>query len=177
MNPQQQQTGRISAALLPEFDHEMATTRRTLERVPEDKFDWAPHERSMKLGHLASHLAEMPSWATVRLKQDSLDLAPVGGPAFEQFQAASRAQVLDRFDKNVAAARAAIADTDDPEYVKPWSLLRSGQTLMTMPKIAVVRSFVMNHIIHHRGQLSVYLRLNNVPVPSIYGPSADEGSM
>jgi uncharacterized damage-inducible protein DinB len=131
----------------------------------------------MKLGHLASHLAEMPSWATVGLKQDSLDLAPVGGPAFEQFQAASRAQVLDRFDKNVAAARAAIADTDDPEYVKPWSLLRSGQTLMTMPKIAVVRSFVMNHIIHHRGQLSVYLRLNNVPVPSIYGPSADEGSM
>src|SRR6266851_745355 len=177
MNPQQQQTGRISAALLPEFDHEMATTRKTLERVPEDKFDWAPHERSMKLGHLASHLAEMPSWATVGLKQDSLDLAPVGGPAFEQFQAASRAQVLDRFDKNVAAARAAIADTDDPEYVKPWSLLRSGQTLMTMPKIAVVRSFVMNHIIHHRGQLSVYLRLNNVPVPSIYGPSADEGSM
>jgi uncharacterized damage-inducible protein DinB len=177
MNPQPQQAGRISAALLPEFDHEMATTRKTLERVPEDKFDWAPHQKSMKLGQLASHLAEMPSWAVAGLKQDSLDLAPVGGPAFEQFLAASRAQVLERFDQTVAAALAAITEAGDQEYMKPWSLLRSGQTLMTMPKIAVVRSFVMNHIIHHRGQLSVYLRLNNVPVPSIYGPSADEGSM
>jgi len=177
MNPQPQPTGRISAALLQEFDHEMATTRKTLERLPEDKFDWAPHERSMKLVQLASHLAEMPGWGTVGLKQDSLDLAPVGGPAFEPFRAKSRAEVLERFDKNVAAARAAIADTDDPEYMKPWSLLRSGQTLMTMPKIAVVRSFVINHIIHHRGQMTVYLRLNNVAVPSIYGPSADEGNM
>jgi uncharacterized damage-inducible protein DinB len=177
MNPQPQQTGRISAALLPEFDHEMATTRKTLERVPEDKFDWAPHQKSMKLGQLASHIADMPSWGTVGLKQDSMDLAPVGGAPYQPFQAASRAQVLERFDKNVAAARAAIADTDDPGYMKPWSLLRSGQTLMTMPKVAVVRSFMINHIIHHRGQLSVYLRLNDVPVPSIYGPSADEGSM
>jgi len=177
MNPQTQQTSRISAALLPEFDHEMATTRKTLERVPEDKFDWAPHQKSMKLGHLASHIAEMPSWGAVGLKQDSRDLAPVGGPAFEQFLGASRAQVLERFDKNVATARAAIAEAGDQEYMKPWSLLRSGQTLMTMPKVAVVRTFVMNHIIHHRGQLSVYLRLNDVPVPSIYGPSADEGNM
>jgi uncharacterized damage-inducible protein DinB len=177
MNPQPQQTGRISAALLPEFDHEMATTRTTLERVPEDKFDWAPHQKSMKLGQLASHLADMPSWGTVGLKQDSMDLAPEGGAPYQPFQAASRTQVLERFDKNVAAASAAIADTDDPEYMKPWSLLRSGQTLMTMPKIAVVRSFMINHIIHHRGQLSVYLRLNDVPVPSIYGPSADEGNM
>jgi uncharacterized damage-inducible protein DinB len=177
MNPQQQQAGRISAALLPEFDHEMATTRRTLERVPEDKFDWAPHQKSMKLGQLASHLADMPSWGTVGLKQDSIDLAPPGGPAYQPFQASTRAQVLERFDKNVASARTAIADTGDPEYMKPWSLLRAGQTLMTMPKVAVVRSFMMNHIIHHRGQLSVYLRLNDVPVPSIYGPSADEGNM
>ena len=177
MNPQQQQAGRISAALLPEFDHEMATTRKTLERVPEDKFDWAPHQKSMKLGQLASHIADMPSWGTAGLKQDSLDLAPVGGAPYQPFQASSRAQVLERFDKNVAGARAAIADTADAEYMKPWSLLRSGQTLMTLPKVAVVRSFMINHIIHHRGQLSVYLRLNDVPVPSIYGPSADEGSM
>jgi len=177
MNPQPQQAGRISAALLPEFDHEMATTRKTLERVPEDKFDWAPHPKSMKLGQLASHLADMPSWGTVGLKQDSMDLAPAGAPPYQPFQAGTRAQVLERFDKNVAAARAAIADTADQEYMKPWSLLRGGQTLMTMPKVAVVRSFVVNHIIHHRGQLSVYLRLNNVPVPSIYGPSADEGNM
>src|SRR5579863_5853895 len=114
MNPQQQQAGRISAALLPEFDHEMATTRRTLERVPEDKFDWAPHQKSMKLGQLASHLADMPSWGTVGLKQDSIDLAPPGGPAYQPFQAKSRADVLERFDKNVAATRTAIADTGDP---------------------------------------------------------------
>ena len=177
MNPQTQQTGRISASLLPEFDHEMATTRKTLERVPEDKFDWAPHPKSMTLGHLASHLAEMPGFAVAGLKQDSLDLAPVGGPAYEQFDGKTRAQVLERFDKNVAAARGAIAEAGDQEYMKSWSLLRAGQTLLTLPKVAVVRSFMLNHTIHHRGQLSVYLRLNNVPVPSIYGPSADEGSM
>jgi len=177
MNPQTQQAGMISASLVPEFDHEMATTRKTLERVPEDKFGWQPHQKSMTLGQLASHLADMPSWGTVGLKQDSMDLAPAGGASYQPFQATTRAQVLERFDKNVASARAAMAETGDQEYMKPWSLLRSGQTLMTMPKVAVVRSFMLNHIIHHRGQLSVYLRLNNVPVPSIYGPSADEGNM
>jgi uncharacterized damage-inducible protein DinB len=162
----------ISQALLPEFDHEMATTRKCIERVPDDKYGWKPHERSMGLGHLASHISEMATWAVAGLKQDSLDLA-----GYKPFVATNTKELLASFDKNVADARAAIAGTDDAEYMKNWSLTKDGQTLLTMPKIAVVRTFVMNHVIHHRGQLSVYLRENNVPVPSIYGPSADEGQM
>jgi uncharacterized damage-inducible protein DinB len=163
----------ISASLLPEFDHEMATTRKTLERLPEDKFGWAPHDKSMPAGRLASHLAEMPTWATVGVLQDSLDMAS----GYKPFSAGSRAQLLEAFDKNTAQARAAIAGASDETLMKNWSLKNGEQTLMTLPKVAVLRTFVMNHIIHHRGQLSVYLRLLNVPVPSIYGPSADEGGM
>ena len=167
----------ISTALLPEFDHEMATARKVIERLPEEKYGWAPHEKSMKAGRLASHIAEMPTWGTASLLEDSIDLAPVDGPAWEALNAASKAQLLEAFDKNAAACRAAIAATSDEAFMKPWSLLRAGQTLMTMPKIAVIRTFVLNHVIHHRGQLSVYLRLVGAKVPSIYGPSADEGSM
>lgn len=162
----------ISAALLPEFDHEMATTRRTLERVPEENLAWKPHHKSMSLGQLASHLAEMPSWGVAGLTMDSLDMSN-----YKPWQGASREEILGVFDKNVAAARTAIAGADDAKYMSNWSLTAGGKTMMTMPKVAVVRSFVLNHIIHHRGQLSVYLRLNNVAVPSIYGPSADEGQM
>ena len=162
----------ISQSLLPEFDHEMATARKCIERVPEDKFGWKPHERSMAMGHLASHIAEMPAWAVSGLKQDSLDMA-----GYKPWTATNQAELLATFDKNVAAAREAIASTDDATYMKNWSLKAGDKELMTMPKIVVVRSFVLNHVIHHRGQLSVYLRENNVPVPSIYGPSADEGQM
>ncbi len=162
----------ISAALLPEFDNEMATTRKTLERVPVEKFGWKPHEKSMSLGQLSSHLAEMPGWGISGLTMDSLDMGN-----YKPWQAASQAELLAKFDQNVAGARAAIAGADDAKFMSNWSLLAGGKTLMTMPKVAVVRVFVMNHIIHHRGQLSVYLRLNNISVPSIYGPSADEGQM
>lgn len=162
----------ISQALLPEFDHEMGTARRCIERVPEDKYGWKPHEKSMAMGQLASHIAEMPSWGVAGLQQDSLDM---GG--YKPFNAASKKELLDAFDKNVAAAREAIAGASDATYMQSWSLTAGGKELLSMPKIAVVRSFVLNHIIHHRGQLSVYLRENNVPVPSIYGPSADEGQM
>jgi uncharacterized damage-inducible protein DinB len=162
----------ISASLLPEFDHEMATARTVIERVPADKFGYKPHERSMTMGVLAGHIAEMPGWAVAGLNQDSLDMA-----GYTPSPASTPAEVLASFDKNVAAARAAMAAASDETYFETWSLKRGGETLMSMPKIAVVRTFVMNHIIHHRGQLSVYLRLNNVPVPSIYGPSADEGSL
>jgi uncharacterized damage-inducible protein DinB len=162
----------ISAALLPEFDHEMATTRRTLERVPEANLAWKPHQKSMSLGQLASHLAEAPGWGVVGLSMDSFDMAN-----YKSWQGASRAEILATFDKNVAAARAAIEGAGDERFMSNWSLTAGGNTLMAMPKIAVVRTFLMNHIIHHRGQLSVYLRLNNVAVPSIYGPSADEGQM
>ncbi len=163
----------IKDALLPEFDHEMATARKVIERVPEDKFAYKPHDKSMSMGRLASHIAEMPNWATSGITLDALDLAS----GYKPFEAASNAELLAAFDKSVAGARAAIAGASDETFMKNWSLKNGDQTLMTMPKIAVVRTFVMNHVIHHRGQLSVYLRLNNVPVPSIYGPSADEGSM
>jgi uncharacterized damage-inducible protein DinB len=164
----------ISASLLPEFDNEVATTRKCLERVPEDKFDWKPHDKSMTFGSLASHIAEMVSWTGSTIESDSFDMSPPDGPAYETFVAETQKELLETFDKNAAAARAAIAGAGDAEYVKPWSLLAGGNALFTMPKIAVIRTFVLNHVIHHRGQLSVYLRLNDIPVPSIYGPSADD---
>ena len=167
----------INQALLPEFDMEMANTRRALERVPDDKLAWKPHEKSMTMGRLAGHLAELPGWGTATMGNDTLDIAPPGAPPQQGLTAKSRQDAIEIFDKNVAAARAAIAGASDEVLMKPWSLLKGGRTLMTMPKIAVLRSFVMNHMIHHRAQLGVYLRLNNIPVPAIYGPSADEGQL
>jgi len=167
----------IRDALLPEFDQEMANTRKTLERVPNDKFGWRPHEKSGTMGWLAGHVANLPSWASFTMGQDELDLAPGGKPVQPPPPPANTGQLLEMFDKNAAAARAAIAGAGDDEFMKPWSLLMAGKAVMTLPKASVLRSFVMNHLIHHRAQLGVYLRLNNVPVPAIYGPSADEGTM
>ncbi len=164
----------IAQSLLPEFDAEMATTRRCLERVPEDRLDYKPDPKSMSLGRLAGHVAEMPSWGSVTINRDELDFAK---GEFVPMEMTSRAQVLAAFDKIVAESRAALAGVSDAELMKPWSLKNGDQTLLTMPKIAVIRTFVMNHTIHHRGQLSVYLRSVGALVPSIYGPSADEGSM
>lgn len=165
---------KISDSLLPEFDHEMASTRKTLERAPLDKFDWKPHEKSMGLGYMASHLANLPSWATLSINTDSFDMAPKDQPPMKTPEAHSTEELLGMFDKNVADARAAIAQASNEDLFKPWSLLAGGNVILTMPKVAVIRSFVMNHIIHHRAQLGVYLRLNDIAVPSIYGPSADE---
>ena len=167
----------ISDMFLPEFDQEMTTARKTLERIPEDKLGWKPHEKSLTLGRLAGHVAELAGWAVPSLTQDSLDFAPPGQPPMQPTIATSRKQVLDIFDKNREESRKAIAGTSNDEFVKNWTLLRGGQTIMTMPKIAVLRSFCINHIIHHRAQLGVYLRLNDVAVPSVYGPSADEGTL
>jgi len=164
-------------ALLPEFDHEMATTRKTLERVPEDKPDWKPHNKSMTIGRLAGHLAELPSLAVAALQTESLDFNPPGAPPRPSLVMTSRKQLLEAFDQNVTAARAAIAGASDEHLMKTWTLQSGGKTIFTMPRVAVLRTMLMSHVIHHRGQLSVYLRMNNVPVPSIYGPSADEGSM
>lgn len=163
----------ISASLLPEFDNEMATTRKTLERIPDDKFDWKPHEKSGTLGWLANHLVNLPTWAKFTFNQDSLNLSD-NTPRPEEIR--SREALLEAFDRNVSAAHDIIARASDEEMFKPWSLLEGDKTLMTLPKIAVLRGFVINHLIHHRGQFSVYLRLNGVPVPAIYGPSADEGA-
>ncbi|HEY3037990.1 MAG TPA: DinB family protein [Pyrinomonadaceae bacterium] len=164
----------LSESLLPEFDHEMGNTRKTLERVPDDKSDWKPHQKSMAMGGLATHLSNIPTWAVYTIDEDSLDLAPEGKPLPPAELAKSQTELLANFDTNAAKARAAIAGASDEELFKPWSLLSNGNKILTMPKIAVLRSFVMNHMIHHRAQLGVYLRLNDIPVPSIYGPSADE---
>jgi uncharacterized damage-inducible protein DinB len=159
----------IADALLPEFDHEMAVTRKLLERVPEDKFTWKPHAKSMSLVELATHVANLPSWGAVTLSQSEFDVA-----AHKNTAATSRADLLARFDANIAETRAALVGKIDPEMMASWTLKHNGQTLFTMPKATVWRSFMLNHLIHHRGQLSVYLRLNDVPVPAMYGPSADE---
>jgi uncharacterized damage-inducible protein DinB len=164
----------ISDSILSEFDQEMASTRKTLERVPLEKFNWKPHEKSMSMGGLATHLSNLPSWTSYTLEHESLDLAPGGAPLSTATIPDSAAALLQAFDNNVATARAAIARTTDQEFVKMWQLQRNGVTLLTLPKVAVLRGFVMNHNIHHRAQLGVYLRLNDIPVPSIYGPSADE---
>ena len=160
-----------SDAILAEFTHEAANTRKILERVPEGRNDWQPHPKSMTLGRLAYHVAELPSLAAFVLGQDSWS---IGGPRSGVSELPTRAELLARFDANVEAARKQIAATSDAEFMKPWSLVRAGQTLATLPKLAALRSVVMSHTIHHRAQLGVYLRLNDVPVPGLYGPSADE---
>jgi len=167
----------LSEALLPEYDHEMAGARKTLERVPENKFTWKPHEKSGTMIWLAGHLANIPGWAVITIKDDALDMAPNGVPMSPPPTPKSTKELLEIFDKNVTEGRAAIAGASDAHLFKPWSLLNNGKTMLTLPRIACLRSWVMNHSIHHRAQLGVYLRLNNLPVPSIYGPSADEGAM
>jgi uncharacterized damage-inducible protein DinB len=166
----------LSAAFLSEFDQEMANTRKTLERVPDSKFSWKPHQKSSALGQLAGHLANIPSWLTITIKEDTLDLAPGGVPMQPPPTPNNNKELLAQFDENVKQGRSVLAAASDAQLMQPWSLLNNGKTMMTLPKAAVVRSFVMNHLIHHRAQLGVYLRLNNIPVPAIYGPSADEGS-
>jgi len=166
----------ISQSLLPEFDQEMANTRKVLDRIPEDKLDWKAHPKSNTIGWVSKHLADLPSWATATLKHESLDVAPPGGEPFKLPEAKSKQAMLELFDKNVADARTAISAASDADYMKTWTLLKGGQQIFAMPRIAVVRSMVLNHSIHHRGHLCVYLRLNNVPVPALYGPSGDEGA-
>ena len=167
----------LSKALLPEFDHEMANARRTLERIPDDKFAWKPHERSFAMGELATHIANMLTWVVHTIERDSLDIAPPDAPKLRASLITSQKELLDTFDQNLTAARAAIEGASDEHLFQPWTLLSGGEKVFTLPRIAVLRSAVMNHIIHHRGQMSVYLRLNDIPVPSLYGPSADEGSI
>jgi len=164
----------IRDTLLPEFDNEISTTRKLLERVPDDKWGWTPHEKSMTLGRLACHVAEITQFATAVAKADSMDFAK---GEYRVIDAPGRKQLLEAFDKSAAEARAAIAALKEEDMWKPWSLLFDGKPVMTMPKAGVLRVAMMNHLIHHRGQLSVYLRLTDTPVPSIYGPSADEGNM
>ena len=161
-------------SLLQELDQEMAGTRKTLERVPEDRLDWRPHPKSFTLGALATHLANVPSWMAPTLRQDSMDIAPVGQPPFKAELQTSRAGLLAAFDRNLEAGREALAAATDESLLAPWTLLAGGKAIFTMPRAACLRSFILNHNVHHRAQLGVYLRMLDVPVPGLYGPSADE---
>jgi uncharacterized damage-inducible protein DinB len=165
----------MSAAMLPEFDQEMANTRRALERIPEEQFAWKPHEKSYSLRELANHLARIPGWGSATLRADSMDLDPEKGEFVPPPVADTVDGVLTAFDEAVAEFRAALEAVSDEEMMKVWTLQNAGQTLLAMPRVAVMRGMIMNHMVHHRGQLTVYLRLNGVPVPALYGPSADEG--
>ncbi len=158
----------VADTLLPEFDQEMATTRRVLERVPGDKGKWKPHPKSFPLGHLAQLVSGMPGWITNAVTQTSLDLGGFPGYSYEKTE-----NLLKSFDTHVKEARKAIASAKDSDFRIPWSLKRGDQVFFTAPRGVIVRQTI-NHLVHHRGQLTVYLRLIDVPVPSIYGPSADE---
>jgi len=164
-------------SILPEFDQEMANTRKILERVPDDKLNWQPHPKSHTIGWNANHLAEIPAWAEITLKQKSFDVDPVGGKRYETPKLTSNKQILDLFDKNVADARRAIQSTPDDQWKDTWSLLSKGEAIFTMPRAAVMRSFVLNHNVHHRAVLCVYLRLNDIPYPGMYGPSGNESDL
>lgn len=165
----------IREMLLPEFDQEMQKTRTTLERVPEDKFSWQPHEKSMTMVGLTMHLANVPSWAVFTLNEESFDLAPPGEEPRRMEAVSSVEEALERFDKNVSEARAALEGSSNEDLNASWTLLHAGQKIYSASRISVFRSMVMNHMIHHRAQLGVYLRLNDIAVPSLYGPTADEG--
>ena len=163
----------IAESILPEFDQEMASTRKLLERTPEQDAGWKPHPKSYTLGQLAMHVAMIPSWLGPTLQQTELDVAPVGKPPYTTPAFESTKALLELLDKSVRDGRAALAAAKDAEFMVPWSLKAGGNTIFTLPRVAVVRSFVMNHLIHHRAQLTVYFRLRNVPLPAIYGPTAD----
>src|SRR5688572_4014796 len=164
----------IASALIAEMQHEAQVTRTCLERIPAEKFDWKPHEKSMAFGQLASHIAEMFGWTPPTMEKAELDFATMD---YKPYEPKTNDDLLEFFDKNVSEAIETLKNSPDERFMETWTMKNGEKVYFTMPKIAVMRSFVMSHIIHHRGQLSVYLRLNDIAVPSIYGPSADEGQM
>ena len=160
----------IADTLIMELEREAQTTRRVLERVPTDKLAWKPHVKSMSLGRLAQHVATIPGNISGMARLDSFDVEKFAEPAALE----STAAIVAAFDESLAQAKADLAATDDAAMMKNWSFSMGGKAIMTVPRIGVFRAILLNHLYHHRGQLTVYLRLLDVPVPSIYGPSADE---
>jgi uncharacterized damage-inducible protein DinB len=163
----------LSALLLPEFDAEIATTRKVLERVPDDRIEWKPHEKAFPMGHLAQLVAMIPGWTTFVITKNEFDIAPKEGPTtVYEFQPVSK--ILALFEKSVADARPLIASVTDEELQQPWTLKAQGQSVSTMSRYMTLRTFMLNHLVHHRAQLGVYLRLTEQKVPQMYGPTADE---
>lgn len=160
----------IAQSLLPEYDHEMASTRKMLDAVPNDKLNFKPHEKAFDMASLMTHLVSIPEWGAQTIKTDSLDFTGFTPPPAVK----SKEEATATFDKNAAEGREALAGVSDEALHRDWTLSGNGQTFFTLPKIAVFRSFVMNHLIHHRAQLGMYLRLSGAKVPGMYGPSADE---
>ena len=165
----------IADLLLPEYDNEIAVTRRVLERVPDDRGEWKPHPKSFPMGHLAQLVARLPGWTAMTMRRTELDLAPTSGPRFPGYSFERTATLLAEFDANAAEGRAALAQARDEDFQVPWTLKRAGATLVTSSRYEILRSMVLNHLVHHRAQLGVYLRLVDVAVPQMYGPTADEG--
>ena len=164
----------IGQSMLPEFDQEMQSTRKVLERCPDENWNWKPHAKSGTLGWLAGHVATMVSWLPTTINTKELDYAPVNGPSYQPPKIDNRKELLAEFGKNVTESRAALASVTDAEILKNWKLLAGGQEIFNLPRVACIRGMVLNHHIHHRAQLTVYFRLLGIPVPGLYGPSADE---
>ncbi len=162
---------KMTDLFLAELEREAAATRRTLERMPDGRYDWKPHEKSMALGYLAELVARLPSWTVFTIKQDELELTTYKQPPLRTSR-----ELVQALDEGVAEAREALANTTDEHLMKPWRLLVAGRVVSEEPRYIMLRDAVFNHMAHHRGQLTVYLRLNDVPVPAIYGPSADDGN-
>ncbi len=165
----------IADLLLPELENEIRVTRAVLARVPDDRGEWKPHPKSFPMAHLAQLVARLPGWAPMMMRVTELDIAPTTGPKFPGYSIEKTATLLAEFDKNAAEARAAIAGASDKEFEVPWTLKKAGAVVMTQSRYQMLRSMVLNHIVHHRAQLGVYLRLVDVAVPQMYGPTADEG--
>ena len=164
----------LSDALVGELQHDAATTRKCLERIPEDKYDWKPHEKSMTMKRLAAHIAEMFAWVKDTVEKPELDFATMD---YKPFEPKTTAELVEFLDKSTAEAVESLKNASDEAMLANWKMRDGEKVYLDMPRIAVLRGLIIKHIVHHRGQLSVYLRLNNIPVPEIFGPSADEGSM
>ncbi len=164
----------IEDLLIIELDQELAVTRKVLERVPDDRPDWKPYPKSFSIAHLTQLMVRLPGWTPMMLARTEFDIAPKDGPSVAGYTNEKTSTLLAEFDKNAAAARAAIAKATDEDLHVPWTLFAGGRKMMTQPRYHMLRYMVLNHLVHHRAQLSVYLRLLDVPLPQMYGPTADE---
>lgn len=164
----------LSKLLLPEFQMEMAGTRKLLERLPDELLAWRLNEKSNTVGGVANHLSDLPEWVVHTLDKDFLDFRPEGGPPYQTPAETTTSAILERFDRNVAAATGLLEKATNESLMQLWSLKQAGTTLFQLPRYNVLRTWVLNHIIHHRGNLCAYCREQGVPVPALYGPSADE---